>query len=170
MKAKHPFETVVSAHGPKVLRVCRAVVGPVDAYDAWSDTFLAAMKAYPDLPDDANVEAWLVTIAHNKAVDIVRARSRQAIPTDSIPEIATAAPPQENYDDLVDVLNPLPHKQKQAVAYRYLAGLPYIDIAAILGGSTDAARRATADGIASLRKTHRGTPTAPNTTRKGERS
>ena len=36
-------------------------------------------------------------------------------------------------------------------AYRYLGGLPYAEIAAILGGSVAAARRAGADGIANLR-------------------
>ena len=34
------------------------------------------------------------------------------------------------------------------MAYHYLAGLPYADVAAILGGNADAARRAAADGIA----------------------
>ena len=36
------------------------------------------------------------------------------------------------------------------------AGLPYAEIAELLGGSADAARRAAADGIAALRRTHRG--------------
>ena len=57
MPRKQPFEVVVEIHGATVLRVCRAVVGPSDADDAWSETFLSAMKAYPSLPDDANVEA-----------------------------------------------------------------------------------------------------------------
>ena len=57
----------------------------------------------------------------------------------------------------------LPAKQRQAVAYHYLAGLPYAEVAAILGGSTDAARRAAADGIAALRRTY-----PPITARKGE--
>ena len=78
MTGKQPFEAIVAAHGTTVLRVCRAVLGPVNADDAWSDTFVSAMKAYPDLPEDANVEAWLVTIAHRKAIDITRARSRRA--------------------------------------------------------------------------------------------
>ena len=47
-------------------------------------------------------------------------------------------------------------KQRQAVAYHYLAGLPYAEVAAILGGTPDAARRAAADGIAALRRTYRG--------------
>jgi RNA polymerase sigma factor (sigma-70 family) len=148
---KQPFEAVVSDHGPAVLRVCRAVIGPIDADDAWSETFLSAMKAYPDLPVDANVEAWLVTIAHRKAIDIARARTRGAIPTDELPESAST-PLAERDDDLADALARLPDKQKQSVAYHYLAGLPYSEVAAILGGSTDAARRAAADGIAALRR------------------
>ncbi|MGH3435185.1 MAG: RNA polymerase sigma factor, partial [Sciscionella sp.] len=62
-----PFEQIVDEYGPVVLRVCRAVLGPADAEDAWSETFLAALRGYPDLGEGANVEAWLVTIAHRKA-------------------------------------------------------------------------------------------------------
>jgi RNA polymerase sigma factor (sigma-70 family) len=159
---KQPFDTVVETHGPTVLRVCRAIVGPVDADDAWSETFLSAMKAYPELPADANVEAWLVTIAHRKAIDVTRAAARRAIPTETVPE-AAATPDPDHDPDLTAALAQLPPKQKQAVAYHYLAGLPYTDVAAILGGSTDAARRAAADGIATLRRTY-----PDDATRKGE--
>jgi len=160
---KQPFGTVVAVHGSTVLRVCRAVLGTVDADDAWSETFLSAMRAYPDLPADANVEAWLVTIAHRKAIDVTRATSRRAIPVGEPPETVTALDPEHD-PDLADALARLPDKQKQAVAYHYLAGLPYTDVAAILGGSADAARRAAADGIAALRRTYPGVAT-----RKGER-
>src|SRR5690606_41646379 len=71
-----PFEAVVAQHGRTVLRVCRAALDPADADDAWSETFLSAIAAYPSLPPDANVEAWLVTIAKRKAHDILRARAR----------------------------------------------------------------------------------------------
>jgi RNA polymerase sigma factor (sigma-70 family) len=151
---KQPFETVVSDHGPTVLRVCRAVVGPIDADDAWSETFLSAMTAYPRLPADANVEAWLVTIAHRKAIDVTRARTRAAIPTDALPETPGARPPDRD-DDLADALAGLTDKQRHAVAYHYLAGLPYTEVAAILGGTATAARRSAADGIATLRRTYR---------------
>jgi RNA polymerase sigma factor (sigma-70 family) len=152
---KQPFETVVASHGAVVLRVCRAVLGPVDADDAWSETFLSAMKAYPELPADANLEAWLVTIAHRKAIDVLRAQGRRPIPAGDLPE-TTQASGAEHDDDLADALGRLPGRQKQAVAYHYLAGLPYADVAAILGGSADAARRAAADGIAALRRTYPG--------------
>jgi len=38
------------------------------------------------------------------------------------------------------------------VAYHYLAGLPYAEIAELLDSSATAARRAAADGIATLRR------------------
>nr|WP_241665653.1 sigma-70 family RNA polymerase sigma factor [Prescottella subtropica] len=150
-----PFEQIVTEHGPVVLRVCRALLGPADADDAWSETFLAALRAYPELPPDANVEAWLVTIAHRKAVDIHRVRGRIPIPTDEIPERATArdVPGTWNHE-LWDALADLPFTQRAAVVHHHLAGLPYAQVAAILGNSTDAARRAAADGIARLRRTY----------------
>src|SRR5690625_2107398 len=86
MKMKHPFERAVEGHGETVLRVCRAVLGPgADAVDAWSETFLAALRSWPELPDDTNVEAWLVRVARRKAIDITRARARHAVPTDDLP-------------------------------------------------------------------------------------
>ncbi|HEX3733306.1 MAG TPA: sigma-70 family RNA polymerase sigma factor [Mycobacteriales bacterium] len=154
MRMKQSFEHVVSEHGTTVLRVCRAVLGPqADADDAWSETFLAAMRAWPDLPEEANVEAWLVTIAHRKAIDITRARRRHAVAVGELPErVSDVGIPERSGRDTWDAVKALPDKQRQAVAYHYLAGLPYSDIAGILGGSTDAARRAASDGMKSLRK------------------
>jgi RNA polymerase sigma factor (sigma-70 family) len=149
---------IVARHGAAVLRVCRAVLGPRDADDAWSETFLAALKAYPDLPGDANVEAWLVTIAHRKAIDVTRAAARRAVPVADVPDNpSTRRPGERDLErdlDLSAALAALPRKQREAVAYHYLAGLPYVAVAAVIGGSTDAARRSAADGIAALRKTY----------------
>jgi RNA polymerase sigma factor (sigma-70 family) len=111
------------------------------------------MRAYPDLPADANVESWLVTIAHRRAIDVVRARSRRPIPTDSLPEHAAAgADPATRDGDVWSAVQRLPEKQRHAVAYHYIAGLPYAEIAELIGNSPDAARRAAADGIKTLRK------------------
>jgi RNA polymerase sigma factor (sigma-70 family) len=144
-----------------VLRVCRAVLGPVDADDAWSETFISAMRAYPTLEENANVEAWLVTIAHRRAVDVGRARSRRPVPTETLPERAAIhADPAARDPDLWTALERLPTKQRQALAYHHIAGLPFAEIAELLGNSPDAARRAAADGIKTLRKYYREDETA----------
>jgi RNA polymerase sigma factor (sigma-70 family) len=132
--------------------VCLALLGRHDADDAWAETFLAALTAYPDLPADANVEAWLVTIAHRKAVDVTRAAARRATPVSEFPDAIDPGPDRLD-DDLAEAVSKLPARQRQAVAYHYLAGLPYSDVAAVIGGHPDAARRAAADGIAALRRT-----------------
>ena len=135
MDSKHPFEKVVADHGATVLRVCRVLLAGPDADDAWSETFLAALRAYPDLPETANTEAWLVTIAHRKAIDLLRARKRQPVPVEEIPEApARLGIPDEDDTGLWQAVRELPGKQRQAVAYHYVAGLPYAEVAQILGG------------------------------------
>ena len=156
---KQPFEQIVVEHGETVLRVCRVVVGVVDADDAWSETFLSALRAYPDLPADANVQAWLVTIAHRKAIDIIRSRARQGISVDDAPELPSTRDLPGSVDlDLWDAVSVLPTKQRQTVAYHYLAGMPYADIADLIGGTAEAARRSAADGIKALRQTFLDAP------------
>jgi RNA polymerase sigma factor (sigma-70 family) len=154
VSGKQPFETVVSRHGATVLRVCRALLGVVDADDAWSDTFLSALQAYPQLPEDANIEAWLVTIAHRKAVDLLRRNKTNTVTVaEPSSRVTSAAADSVGRDlDLVRSLAALPEKQRFAIVYHYLVGLPYGEVATIIGGSAEAARRAASDGVANLRR------------------
>src|SRR3954468_14961043 len=104
---KQPFEQIVVEHGETVLRVCRVVVGVVDADDAWSETFLSALKAYPELPADANVEAWLVTIAHRKVIDLLRASGRRPEPGAELPERADDRSFETDLDNRAEVAGAL---------------------------------------------------------------
>jgi RNA polymerase sigma factor (sigma-70 family) len=167
-----PFERIVEEHGAVVLRVCRALLGPDDAQDAWSETFLAALRAYPDLRPDSNVEGWLVTIAHRKAIDVLRRQARQPQPRaiSGLLEGGTPAglgglcPPAHQApadaapghaspmdDEVLAAVRALPPKQQAAVVHHYLADLPYREVGRVMGVSPEAARRSAADGIAALR-------------------
>jgi RNA polymerase sigma factor (sigma-70 family) len=153
MTVKRPFEQIVTEYGPAVLRVCRALLARSDADDAWSETFLAALRAYPGLPADANVQAWLVTIAHRKAIDVLRADARRPLPVAAPPELASSPAPDSTEDAMLwGRWRALPDKQRRAVALHHVAGLPYAEVAELLGGTAAAARRAAADGIATLRR------------------
>lgn len=157
-----PFQTVVDIHGATVLRVCRALLGPVDAQDAWSETFLSALTAYPALPVTANVQAWLVTIAQRKAVDVLRARARAPVPVPHLPDRPHPPDPVRD-DDLWAALAALPDRQRQAVAHHHVLGLPFREVADLLGSSVEAARRASSDGIAALRRAPTLAPPARST-------
>ena len=163
-----PFQAVATAHGATVLRVCRALVGPVDAEDAWSETFLSALRAYPELAPGSNIEAWLVTIAQRKATDILRKRMRAPVPVpcDGLPDTPSelGIPGRgDAYSELWAALADLTEIQRQAVVWHHLIGLPYREVAEKIGNSPAAARRAGADGIANLRKAMSGDHPTPLT-------
>ncbi|MBO3090209.1 RNA polymerase sigma factor [Cellulomonas dongxiuzhuiae] len=155
-----PFEEVVRTHGGTVLRVCRAVLRGPDAEDAWSETFLAALRAWPDLPAGVNVEAWLVTVARRKAIDELRRRARHAVPVDAsgatvgVPLLGSVDGPGDRDLDLWRAVRALPDKQRRVVVLHHLGGLPYAQVAGLVGGTDAAARRAGADGVAALRRTY----------------
>ena len=149
----------MAEHGPVVLRVCRAMLSPADADDAWAETFLAALRAYPDLRPDSNVRGWLVTIAYRKAIDQIRATARAPRPTVAVPDVTARDDRAAQLDtELRAALDALPAKQRGAVIYHYLADLPYSEVGELLETNEAAARRSAADGIANLRKYYtRGT-------------
>jgi RNA polymerase sigma factor (sigma-70 family) len=150
-----PFEEIVVEHGPMVRRLCRTLLDSADADDAWAETFLAALRAYPRLRPGSNVRSWLVTIAHRKAIDQFRAaRRRPQLDLDLVEVASSRADPAERDGDLRAAWKALPPKQRRAIAYHHLAGLPYAEVAILLESSEAAARRSAADGIAKLRKTY----------------
>ena len=73
-----PFQTLLDEHADDVWRSLRAMVGAQAAEDCFQETFLAALRAYPRLRADSSPRAWLLTIAHNKAIDHLR-RGRRAV-------------------------------------------------------------------------------------------
>jgi RNA polymerase sigma factor (sigma-70 family) len=115
---------------------------------------LAALRAYPSLRPGSNVRGWLVTIAHNKAIDLIRARQRVAVPAGEVSEGlgGSESGPEPVDAELHGAVAGLPAKQRAAVVYRYLADLSYSEVAELLECSQAAARRSAADGIASLRR------------------
>ena len=152
-----PFDDVIDEHGAVVMRVVRALLGPVDADDAWAETFLAALEAYPRLRPGSNVRGWLVTIAHRKALDHVRTAGRRAQPSAAVPDrgvLDDTGERVERDDELWAALRALPFKQRAAVAYHHVGGLPYAEVARLIDSTETAARRAASDGIGRLRQTY----------------
>lgn len=149
-----PFQRFLDAHRECVWRFLVASVGAAEAEDCFQETFIAALRAYPRLRRDSNLRAWVLTIAHRKALDAHRARGRRALPVDDVAAVdarSTSSPLLAD-DGLWSAVQALPARQRSAVTLRYLADLPHRDIAAALGCSEEAARRSLHEGLTKLRK------------------
>jgi RNA polymerase sigma factor (sigma-70 family) len=147
-----PFSRFLEEHRTLVYRYLLAAVGPQEADDCFQETFLAALRAYPDVRDDGHgLRAWVLTIASRKAIDHARARARRAVPTDALPEPATVAGEEEGDPALWAAVRALPPMQRDAVVHRYVLDLPYAEVARALGVSEEAARASAYEGRKKLR-------------------
>jgi RNA polymerase sigma factor (sigma-70 family) len=142
-----PFERFYEQHRDDVLRLLVRRLGRQRAEDAYQETFLKALRAYPALRHDSNLRAWVLTIAERVAIDAVR----RARPTTEIPELEARAelPP---YAQLRDLTQTLPPKERAAVVLRYGYDLSYEQIGSALGSTADAARQAASAGVRRLRR------------------
>jgi RNA polymerase sigma factor (sigma-70 family) len=151
-----PFQRFFDEHREAVFRFLVVSVGRDAADDCFQETFLSAMKAFPKLRAGSNHRAWVMTIAHNKALDHHRARARHAIPVEEVPEVAVHdAPPRD--EATWARVHGLPPKQRAAVLLRYAGDLTHAEVAVALGCSEDAARRSAHEGLKKLR--HEMSPT-----------
>jgi len=146
-----PFQLLLDRHGDDVLRYLRAAVGRQEAEDAWQDTMIAALRAYPRLEDDRNLRGWLLRIAHNTAIDMHRAAARRPL--------ALAEPPEPAVEDapaaepaLWAAVRRLPDKQRAAVTLRFAGDLDYRVIGSLIDCSEGAARQNVRAGLAAVRR------------------
>jgi RNA polymerase sigma factor (sigma-70 family) len=149
-----PFQTLLDSHGRDVHRFLTATVGRIDADDCYQETWLAALRAYPQLHDASNLRGWLFTIAHRKALDHVRARTRRATPVADPAELARAGATDDGVvgdEALWSSVAALPDKQRTALALRFIADSAYAEIAAAMEISEPAARRNVHEGLKRLR-------------------
>jgi RNA polymerase sigma factor (sigma-70 family) len=149
-----PFQRFLDTHRDVVWRFLVSAVGAGEAEDCFQETFIAALRAYPRLRAGSNLRAWVLTIAHRKALDAHRVRARRALPVAEITAVEDpGAPDPAGWDEaLWEAVGELPARQRSAVVLRYVADLPHRDIAAAIGCSEEAARRSLHEGLTKLRK------------------
>jgi RNA polymerase sigma factor (sigma-70 family) len=152
-----PFQSLVDENGGDLHRYLVAAAGPHDGADAFQETLLAALRAYPKVRSDQNLRGWLFTIAHRKVIDQARSRSRRAVPVATTPDAPDIA--VRDADDVVGTdetvwaaVAGLPTKQRSAVVQRYLLDRAYAEIAEVIGSSEDAARQNVRAGLRRLRQ------------------
>jgi RNA polymerase sigma factor (sigma-70 family) len=143
-----PFEHFYEQHRDEIYAFLRRRLGPDRAEDAFQETFLRALRAYPRLEHSDHLRAWVYTIAGRIAIDEHRRTPRAAA---ELPELASADG-RPAYAALEHLADDLPPTERAAVVLRYGYDLEYAEIGAALGSNATAARQAASSGIRRLRK------------------
>jgi RNA polymerase sigma factor (sigma-70 family) len=146
-----PFERFYEEHRGAVLGQLRRLLGGQAAEDAFQETFLRVLRAYPDLKHGRHLRAWVLTIARNVAID---ARRRERLTSADVPDLESVDEPLP-YEELRQLTADLPQRERAAVFLRYGYDLSYDDIGTALGSSAEAARQAASSGVRRLRRKER---------------
>lgn len=152
--APPPFQRLLDRHREDVWRFLVASVGPIEAEDCFQETFISALKAYPRLRPRSNLKAWVLTIAHRKAIDAHRRHARRPVPVAEVETLdgRAQASPRSRDGELWQAVRELPARQRSAVVLRFVGDMAHREIATAIGCSEEAARRSLHEGLAKLRK------------------
>lgn len=139
LKAGRPeaYERLVRDYGDRLYRFALRLVGARWAEDAVQEVFIRVHRSIGAWRPTGRFESWLFAVANNLCVDWARRRKPQlGLP----PEAEAAGPgPAEALDAgerrraIVRAVEALPTDQKQVFLLRHEAGLPFREIAEILG-------------------------------------
>jgi len=140
------FEALVRAHSPRLRGLLVSLgASPEDADDAMQETLVAAHRALPRFRGDATLRSWLGRIAINSYRDLVRATRRVFALPDSVAEKTAASPAdrlarRETLGRVLEAMDGLPPRQREALRLRVVEGLDYRQIAERMGVGRDAVR------------------------------
>jgi len=152
-RAKPPFRDFLEANRAVVYRFLVAAVGPQDADDAFQETFIAALRAYPRVREPDKLDRWILAIASRKAIDHHRGTGRRPLPTGDPLDRSVLDPAVHDPDDpLWIAVRSLPPRQRVAVVHRHVLDRPYGEIAALMGSSEQTARANVSHGMRRLRE------------------
>ncbi|MDX6676183.1 MAG: hypothetical protein QOE31_235, partial [Solirubrobacteraceae bacterium] len=141
------FEKLYARYQPRLEAYCRSIVRhDEDARDAVQNAMTKALVALRRDSGPTNVQGWLFRIAHNEAISLLRRRR----PTTELPEVVHdhALGPagdlllREELRATLDDVRELPGNLRHPLLLRELAGLSYMQVAEVVGGTPAAARKA----------------------------
>ncbi|WP_228978201.1 sigma-70 family RNA polymerase sigma factor [Streptomyces sp. DH12] len=147
--------------GPVYGLVLRVLRDPAQSEEVAQEVMLEVWRsAARYAPERGSVSAWVMTVAHRRAVDRVRAE-QAATDRDDRTARAAATPPYDHVSEEVAVrleseqvrrcLGSLTELQRQAVTLAYYQGYTYGEVAAFLAAPLGTVKTRLRDGLIRLR-------------------
>lgn len=155
------LEGLYARYGGLIFTLALRIVGdPELAREVLQDTFLrcwGGREAYD--PARGRVPGWLMGIARNRAIDLLRSRPHQARLREQEPLAKLASEPaQRNAMDsltlrraVANALQELPIRQRQAIELAYYGGYTQVEIARELGEPLGTIKSRTREAMERLR-------------------
>jgi RNA polymerase sigma-70 factor, ECF subfamily len=144
---------------PRLLRYATALVGP-DAEDVTAETWLHVARDLRHFTGDLDgFRGWVSTICRNRAVDLMRTRSRMPPPAPEAGWTADHPGPTDTAEEAMDAIGTreaiamiaaLPRREAEAVLLRAVVGLDVRTTGAVLGQRAGAVRVAAHRGLKRL--------------------
>lgn len=142
--------------------ILRVLVDRAQSEEVLQDVFLEAWQSAGTFdPDRGRARTWLLTIAHRRAVDRVRA-SQSARRRDLAAGVRELAESRPGVDEEVALmidgtravrgLDALPEPQRRAIVLAYFGGYSQSEISALLGVPLGTIKTRIRDGLTRLRK------------------
>ena len=155
------LETLYARYGGLIYTLALRIVGDRElAREVLQDTFLRSWDGRDTYdPQRGRVPWWLMGIARNRAIDLLRSRSHQARRREGeIPLADTFAAPTKNPGDAVDIrravshaLEGLPAGQRAAIELAYYRGLTQAEISREVGEPLGTIKSRTREALERLR-------------------
>lgn len=160
---RHPLLSLFEEAGDELLGTAYHFVGNRDdAVEVYQEAFLKCWRRRDGLGQIVDLRAWVFRVLVNTARDLLRRRVRRpAVPL----TVEVAGPPagdegrletEELVERLREAIGHLPEEQRQVFVLRQNGGLPYAEIADLLGIPEGTAKTRMRRALARLRKHFEG--------------
>jgi RNA polymerase sigma factor (sigma-70 family) len=149
------FEEIVERYRGPLQRYLRRLLSEPLAEDVLQATFVRAWQALRAGSEVRDLRPWLYRIAHNQAVNALRAAGSALPVTRELSALSTEAEVEQREElrATLDGIDALPDRQRAAILAVAVADRPHADVAAELGLSDGALRQLLLRARSALRAT-----------------